>query len=62
MQSYQIFIIFWLVLWISSLLWLNIVSGALLIVLLIIQRGSKEIYVLYLSKIKHGKVQCYVLG
>ncbi len=43
MQSFQIFVIFRLVLWISSSLWLNVVSGALLKVMLIIQRGFRSL-------------------
>ncbi len=59
MQSFQIFFILRLVLWILSSSWLNVVSGALLKVMFVIRRGSKEIYVLYLSKIKRWKVQHY---
>ncbi len=46
MQSFQILVIFWLVLWILSSSWLNVASGALLKVMLLIQRSSKEISVL----------------
>ncbi len=48
MQSFLIFFIFRLVLWISSSSWLYIVSGTILKVLFGIQRGLKEIDVLYL--------------
>ncbi len=43
-----IFIIFRLVLWISSFSWLNVESVALSKVILVIWRGSKDIYVLRL--------------
>ncbi len=41
-KSFQIFVFFRLVLWISSSSWLNVVSGALLKVMLVIRQGSKE--------------------
>ncbi len=44
-QSFQLFVIFRLVLWISGSLWLNVVSGALLKLMLVIWQGSKEIHV-----------------
>ncbi len=48
----QILVIFRLVLWISSSSWLNFVSGVLFKVMLVIRGVLKEIYVLYLFKIK----------
>ncbi len=48
MQSFQIFFIFRLVLWISSSLWLNVVSLSLFEVMLVIWQGSKEINILHL--------------
>ncbi len=56
MQSFQIFIIFRLDLWILSSSWLNTESGALSKVMLVIWQGLKEIYILYPSKIKRWKV------
>ncbi len=53
MQYFHIFVIFRLVLWILSSLWLNVESGTLLKVMLVICRVLKEVYVLHLSKIKH---------
>ncbi len=61
-QTFLIFIIFRLVLWISSSSWLNVESGALLKVMLVFQRGLKEIYVLHFFKITRRKVQRYALG
>ncbi len=51
-QSFQIFVFFRLRLWISSSSWLNVETGELLKLKLVIQQDSTEIYVLYLSKIK----------
>ncbi len=48
--SFQIFIIFRLVLWISSSLWLNVESGLFLKVMLVIQQRMKEIYIFDLTK------------
>ncbi len=56
MQAFKVFFICRPVLWISSLSGLNVVSGALLKVILFMLRVSEEIFTLYLSEIKHWKV------